>query len=162
MTRRTAIGAAVVAGLWSAAGCVADRASSASQPEDAAAAIKKVVDNFYELARQRDWDAVGALFAPTFRIFSDGAEAFDKPSYITLLKADDIDTRSMTLNEFELFAVPGATMGWCRFRGEFEVTSKGQSSHVGTAETLVFTRGADGVWLIAHAHASVKTAGQSS
>lgn len=174
MTRRTALGTAAAGLLAAAAGCVADRPTAAAGSEqsgaakqdadraNATAAIKSVVDRFYELAKRRDWDAVGTLFAPSFRIFTDGAESFDKPAYVRLLKEEDIDTRAMKLNDLELFASPDGNMGWCRFRGAFDTASKGQASHVETAETLVFARGADGAWQIVHAHASVKTAGASS
>lgn len=161
MTRRTALGAAI-AGLWAASGCIAERATAATDQAGATAEIKAVVDRFYDLARKRDWDAVAALFAPTFRIFTDGAESFDKAAYVQLLKSEDIETRSMALNDLEMFVAPGAVTGWCRFRGAFETASKGQASRVATAETLVFARGADGAWQIVHAHASVKTVGGAS
>lgn len=151
MTRREVLGVAA-AGFLSAA-CSVGRAGSEEGAE-----IRDAVDRFYELARRRDWDAAGALLDAQFRIFVDGAESFDKPAYVQLLKADDIEVRAMELQDVQVHAAPGSSTGWCRFHGYFETVSQGTSSRTRTAETLVFEkRGRE--WRIVHAHASIKELG---
>jgi ketosteroid isomerase-like protein len=150
-----ATGTGCAAGPGSTAGSGGGAAPTQTQAE-AEAEIKTAVDTFYDLARRRDWDAVGRLFAPNFRILTDGAETFDKPSYLQLLKADDLEVRAMELTDLDIHVTPGSRVGWVRFHGYFEMVSHGTPSRTGTAETLIFERQADGAWRIAHAHASIK------
>jgi ketosteroid isomerase-like protein len=128
--------------------------SSRTDALQAKAAVKAVLDAFYDRAGRRDWDAAGALFAPEFRILTDGAETFDKPTYVRLLKQDDIVVSKMELKDLEIHA-SAPSIGWCRYRGYFETVSGGKPSRTETAETMIFEK-RDGAWLIVHAHASIK------
>ena len=129
--------------------------SSSSDKQHPKAAIKATLDTFYDRARRRDWDRASALFAPEFRILTDGAATFDKPAYVRLLKEDDMVVRSMELKDLEIYASEASSVGWCRYRGYFEMVSGGKISRTETAETMIFEK-RDGTWLIVHAHASMR------
>ncbi len=122
------------------------------------AAVKAVIDDFFDLARKRDWDGVAGLLADDFEIYTDGAASFGKQAYTDLLKQDDLETQHMELKDLVLRLSPDGQMAWSKYRGVFVTVSHGQRAEVETAETLVFQNGPGG-WKIVRAHASIKATG---
>lgn len=118
--------------------------------------VERTVERFFELSERRDWKGVGALMAPGFEIYTDGAASFPRDEYIELLESDDLVVESWELRDLETSVSPDGRMAWCRYRGRFLMTSQGERHDVETAETLVFER-RDGAWKIVQAHASIKS-----
>jgi len=133
-------------------GSVSPGAASAQ----AKAEVKQVIDEFFDAAKQQDWDRAGNTFAPDFEIYTDGASSYDKAAYIKVLKEENIATRRMQLSDLEIHVSPDGEIAWTKYRGDFESVIHGKSSHDKTAETLIFEKRA-GQWKIVRAHASVQT-----
>ncbi len=133
-----------------ASGCAQDLDARVDAERD----VREAVDAFYAAAQRRDWDAAGALMAPAFEIYTDGAAGFDKPAYVALLKSDDLVLEQMALRDLKVRVAGDGRMAWVSFRGTFTMTSHGARHDVNTAETLILSRAADR-WLIERAHASV-------
>jgi ketosteroid isomerase-like protein len=121
--------------------------------------VRLVIDQFYAAARRRDWDAAGALLAPEFEIFTDGAESFGKTAYVALLKEDDLVVERMALRNVTIRVADDRRMAWASFHGAFAMTTHGARHDVQTAETLILSRRGDR-WQIVRAHASIKAAGE--
>ena len=118
--------------------------------------IKKVVDQFFNAAKKRDWDAAGELMSKDFEVFTDGASGFDKQAYIKLLKEDDMELAYMEIRDMEVRVSSDGQMAWCKYRGRFKSTSHNQPSNVETAETLIFNREGE-QWKITRGHVSIKS-----
>lgn len=114
---------------------------------------RDVVNRFFELAEKKDWPGIGDLLADDFRIYSDGAESFDKVRYLAILKEDDLEVKAWRLGDLEVMASDDGRLAWCRYRGHFD---HGASGKVETLETLVLRKDAHGRWKICHCHASIK------
>lgn len=149
------------AGLVQAA-CGGGAASPPSADTAAEAArVRAAIDQFYGAAQRRDWDAAGEMMSAEFELYTDEAAGFDKPTYVRLLKEDDLVVEHMELKDVEVQVSPDGRMAWSKFRGRFRHTSHGTPSEVETVETLIF-RNEGGRWKIAHAHASVKPVGAAA
>lgn len=136
-------------------------AAATTTPAAEAARVRAAIDQFYAAAQRRDWDAAGEMMSAEFELYTDEAAGFDKPTYVRLLKEDDLVVEHMELKDVEVQVSPDGRMAWGKFRGRFRHTSHGQPSEVETAETLIF-RNEGGRWKIAHAHASVKPVGAAA
>lgn len=118
--------------------------------------VKKVLDQFFSAAKNRDWDAVAEFMATDFELYTDGASGFNKQAYVKVLKEDDMELLSMELRDMEIRVSSDGQMAWSKYRGLFKSTSQNQPSNVETAETLIFKREGE-QWKITRAHVSLKT-----
>ena len=117
--------------------------------------VKKVLDQFFDAARKRDWDAAAEFMAADFELYTDGASGFNKQAYVKVLKEDDMELAHMELRDLETRVSSDGQMAWTKYRGLFKSTSKNQESNVETVETLIFKR-EGGQWKITRAHVSSK------
>lgn len=123
--------------------------------EDETARVKKVLDQFFDAAKKRDWDAAAELMSTDFELYTDGASNYSKQEYVKALKADDLDVAHMELRDMEIRVSSDGQMAWTKYRGLFKMISNNKPSNVETAETLIFKREA-GQWKITRAHVSSK------
>ena len=117
--------------------------------------VKKVLDQFFDAAKKRDWDAAAEFMATDFELYTDGASTFNKQDYVKVLKQDDMELTHMELRDLETRVSSDGQMAWTKYRGLFKSISNKQQSNVETAETLIFKREA-GQWKITRAHVSSK------
>ncbi len=121
--------------------------------------IRKVMDDFFTLAKRQDWDAAARLMAPEFEIYTDNAEVYTKDSYIRLLKSDNLQLTRMELQNDHVTVAADGSLAWMTYRGRFETVERGRPVTTETAETMLFRREADR-WLIARGHASIRNVSQ--
>ena len=127
-------------------------------PVDQAAEVARVrqaLDQFFNAAKKRDWDAVAEVMATDFELYTDGASGFNKDAYVKVLKEDDLQLASMELKDMQIRVSSDGQMAWCAYRGFFKSIVHNQPSNVETAETLIFKR-EDNQWKITRAHVSLK------
>jgi len=117
--------------------------------------VRAVVDDFFAAAMISDWDAAARLLATDFVMFTDGPTVFDKPSYVRILKADDLRLQRMRLTDIRITVSPDQSMASVTYRGVFRTISGGRVGGAETAETLILRRLREG-WKITRAHASVR------
>lgn len=117
--------------------------------------VKKVLDQFFDAAKKRDWDAAAEFMATDFELYTDGASWFSKQDYVKVLKQDDMELTHMELKDMETRVSSDGQMAWTKYRGLFKSVSNNQQSNVETAETLIFKR-EGGHWKITRAHVSSK------
>jgi len=117
--------------------------------------VRKVLDQFFSAAKKHDWDAAAELMSTDFELYTDGASAFNKQTYVKVLKDDDMELASMELKEMEIRVSSDGQMAWAKYRGLFKSTSHNQPSTVETAETLIFTKESE-QWKITRSHVSLK------
>ena len=120
------------------------------------ARVKNVLDQFFSIAKKRDWDAVAAFMSTDFELYTDGASGFNKQAYVELLKKDDAQLTYMELKDLEIRVSSDGQMAWGKYRGFFKSTSHNQPGTVETAETIIFKKEGE-QWKITRAHASLKT-----
>lgn len=120
-----------------------------------AARVKKVLDQFFSTAKNRDWDAAAGLMSTDFELYTDGASNYSKLEYVKALKSDDLEVAHMELRDMEIRVSSDGQMAWTKYRGLFKMISHNKPSNVETAETLIFKR-EDGQWKITRAHVSSK------
>ena len=139
-------------------GCATRGSARASSPDLAAekAQVNEVLDQFFDLARKRDWEATGRLMSEDFEIYTDDAAVFGKKDYVELMKQDDLEVKDMELKDREVEVSGDGRMAWMRYRGYFNCVTHGKPHVVETAETLIF-RKEGREWKIVQSHASVKT-----
>lgn len=118
--------------------------------------VKKVVDEFFNTAKKRDWDAAAEIMSADFELYTDGASNFNKQEYVKALKADDLEVAFMELRDMEIRVSSDGQMAWTKYRGLFKTISQNKPSNVETAETLIFKREGE-QWKITRAHVSIKT-----
>ena len=119
------------------------------------ARVKHVVDQFFSAAKKRDWNATAEFMSADFKLYTDGASAFDKQAYVKVLKEDDMELIHMELRDMEVRVSSDGQMAWSKYRGLFKSTSRNRQSNVETAETLIFKM-EGGQWKITRAHVSSK------
>lgn len=119
--------------------------------------MRGAVDGFFRTLVSHDWDGAARWMAPEFKLFSDGAEIYDRATYVELLRQDDLDVTAFRLSEFESSVSDDGTLGWVRYRAAVRATSRGRPANVNTAETMILAR-RGGSWLIVQAHASIRPA----
>jgi ketosteroid isomerase-like protein len=117
--------------------------------------VKNALDQFFNAAKKRDWDAVAEFMSNDFELYTDLASGFNKEAYMKVLKTDDVQLTSMELRDLEIRVSGDGQMAWAKYRGLFKATSRNQPSTVETAETLIFKREGE-QWKITRAHASLK------
>lgn len=139
------------------AGCATRGSARTSLPDLAAekARVNEVLDQFFDLARKRDWDGTGKLMSEDFEVYTDGAAVFGKKDYVELMKQDDLEVKDMELKDREVQVSGDGRMAWMRYRGYFNCVTHGKPHVVETAETLVFRKEGQ-EWKIVQSHASVK------
>lgn len=120
------------------------------------AQVNEVLDQFFDLARKRDWDATGRLMSEDFEVYTDGAAVFGKKDYVELMKEDDLEVKDMELKEREVQVSGDGRMAWMTYRGYFNCVTHGKPHVVETAETLIFRKDDEQRWKIVRSHASVK------
>ena len=118
--------------------------------------VKKVIDEFFNTAKTRDWDAAAEIMSADFELYTDGASNFNKQEYVKALKADDLEVAFMELRDMEVRVSSDGQMAWTKYRGLFKTISQNKPSNVETAETLIFKREGE-QWKITRAHVSIKT-----
>src|SRR3954447_20977004 len=59
--------------------------------------VRKVVDQFFNTAKKRDWDGVAELMSTDFELYTDRASVFDKQAYVKIFKEDDMQLAYMEL-----------------------------------------------------------------
>ncbi len=148
MTRRIALATAVAAVLCGS--CANGEASG----QDHQRQMREAVDGFFAAANRGKWDEAARFMAPEFKIFTDGASTFDRPTYVALLKADDLKVTDVGLSEIESSVSSDGSLGWIRYKALVKATSNGKPADVRTAETMVLARRPEG-WRIVQAHASI-------
>ncbi|MEM9553228.1 MAG: nuclear transport factor 2 family protein [Acidobacteriota bacterium] len=145
----------------SAVGCAPESqqpsAEAAPAPEvsveERQASVRAALDEFYAAATEQDWQRIGGMLAPDFELYTDGAESFDRETYLGLLEQESLEVAEMRLDDVQIDVV--GDLGVATFKGFFD---HGNGMTVDTAETTVFRH--DGTaWLMTHAHASVKILG---
>ena len=134
----------------------AETTAPAVDLEKERAAVRQVIDDFYEAATQQDWNRISALMTDDFRLFADGATVFTKRPYLEILESEDLGVLDMALNGLEIHVASGGETAWCTFNGYFKHS---EELEVETAETLIFVK-KEGDWKILHSHASVKMLGE--
>lgn len=117
--------------------------------------VNKVLDQFFDAAKKRDWDAAAEFMSTDFELYTDGASRFNKQDYVKVLKQDDMELAHMELRDMETRVSSDGQMAWTKYRGLFKSISNNQPTNVETAETLIFKREA-GQWKITRAHVSSK------
>ena len=117
--------------------------------------VRKVVDQFFNAAKKRDWDAAAEFMATDFELYTDGASGFNKQAYVKVLKEDDMELADMELRDMEIRVSSDGQMAWGKYRGLFKGISHNQPSTMETTETLIFKREGE-QWKITHAHVSLK------
>lgn len=117
--------------------------------------VKKVVDQFFSAAKNRDWDATAEFMSADFELYTDGASGFNKQAYVKVLKEDDMELAYMEIRDMEIRVSSDGQMAWGKYRGLFK-TGGSKPSSVETAETLIFKREGE-QWKITRAHVSLKT-----
>jgi ketosteroid isomerase-like protein len=117
--------------------------------------VRDVINQFFDLAQKRDWNAAAALLADDFEIYSDEATSFDKKTYVALWKEIDEQIEHMELREMEVRVSKDGQMAWSKYKGIFNGKINGKPHNVETAETLILSNGGSG-WKINRAHACVK------
>lgn len=123
--------------------------------ENQTAAVKKVIDQFFNAAKKRDWDAAAEFMAKDFELYTDGASVFNKEAYLKVLKEDDMEVTDIELRDLQINVSSDGQMAWARYRGLFKSKSNNQSSTIETAETLIFKREGE-QWKMTRAQASLK------
>ncbi|HSR51002.1 MAG TPA: nuclear transport factor 2 family protein [Acidobacteriota bacterium] len=118
--------------------------------------IQQVIESFFTLSEEGDWDAVGELLSDDFEIYTDQATAIAKPEYMQLLKADDMFLLEWKIADLEIQISADGSSAWSKYRGRFRSTIGGAPDLVETVETLIFTK-VSGHWKISHGHASIKS-----
>ena len=117
--------------------------------------VRRVLDQFFNEAKKRDWDAVAQLMSTDFELYTDGASVFDKQAYVKIFKEDDMQLAYMELKDMEIRVSSDGQMAWAKYRGFFKTSTHNQPSTVETAETLIFKKEND-QWKITRAHVSMK------
>ena len=117
--------------------------------------VSKVLDQFFNEAKKRDWDAVAQLMSTDFELYTDGASAFNKQAYVRIFKEDDMELVYMELKDKEIRVSSDGQMAWAKYRGFFKTSTHNQPSTLETAETLIFKKEND-QWKITRAHVSIK------
>lgn len=126
---------------------IVDKASEAVQ-------VRQTVDQLFNAAKKRDWDAAAAVMSTDFELYTDGASGFSKDAYVKVLREDNVQLASMELRDMEIRVSGDGQMAWAKYRGLFKFAGD-QPGTMETVETLVFKREAE-QWKIAHAHVSLK------
>jgi ketosteroid isomerase-like protein len=117
--------------------------------------VRQVVDQFFNAAKKRDWDAVAEFMSTDFELYTDGASVFNKQAYVKVFKEDDMQLAYMELRDMEIRVSSDGQMAWAKYRGFFRSTSHNQPSTVETAETLIFKKEGE-QWKMTRAHVSLK------
>jgi len=117
--------------------------------------VRKVLDQFFNEAKKRDWDAVAQLMSTDFELYTDGASAFNKQAYAKVLKDDDMQVTDMELKDMEIRVSSDGQMAWAKYRGLFKSTIHNQPSNMETAETVIFKKEGE-QWKITRSHVSLK------
>jgi uncharacterized protein (TIGR02246 family) len=117
--------------------------------------VRKVVDQFFNTAKKRDWDAVAELMSSDFELYTDGASVFNKQAYVKIFKEDDMQLAYLELKDMEVRVSSDGQMAWAKYRGFFKTSTHNQPSTVETAETLIFKKESE-QWKITRAHVSMK------
>ena len=120
------------------------------------ARVNEVLNQFFELARKRDWDATGELMSEDFEVYTDGAVVLGKKDYVELMKKDDLEVKDMELKDRTVQVSGDGRMAWMTYRGYFNCVTHGKPHVVETAETLIFRKDDEQRWKIVRSHASVK------
>jgi len=118
--------------------------------------VKTVVDQLFNAAKKRDWDAAAELMSTDFQLYTDGAAGFSKQAYVKILKEDDTELAYMELRDIDVRVSSDGQIAWCKYRGLFKMTSRNQPINLESAETLIFKREGE-EWKITHAHVSLKS-----
>ncbi|HEY6802468.1 MAG TPA: nuclear transport factor 2 family protein [Pyrinomonadaceae bacterium] len=140
--------------LFGMVGAPSPTTTTVDQPAEIAK-VKQVVDQFFSTAKKHDWDGAAALMSTDFELYTDGASSFDKPTYVKVLKDDDMQFAEIELKDLEIRVSSDGQMAWGKYRGLFKGSSHNQPVTLETAETLIFKREAD-QWKITRAHVSLK------
>jgi len=119
------------------------------------AQVRAVMNQFFDSAKKQDWDAVGALMAPEFEMYTDQAETYNKASYIKLLKDDNLKVVKMELHDERVTVSEDGALAWMTYKGYFENMEHGKLNKVETVETMLFRR-IGKRWLLARGHASIR------
>lgn len=124
----------------------------------AEAEVRLAIDRFFDAARERNWDAAGKMMAADFHLWLGVDESFDRTAYIELMKSDDLNVVSLSLQDLEIGVSADESFAWARYHASVDGISKGQRSLLRTAETIVFGRRRGESWLMRHIHVSLRTA----